>query len=83
MMLEPIIAGQIETWMKAHPGTRKGMKNGITKRILGDICSAENLRRIELAVTLGAARSRADTGSPCSRPASVQRAEADAIGSPT
>jgi hypothetical protein len=75
MMLEPIIAGQIETWMKAHPGTRKGMKNGITKRVLGDICSAENLRRIELAVTLGAAKGRAGTGVLCSRQPPAQRAE--------
>jgi hypothetical protein len=83
MMLEPIIAGQIETWMKAHPGTRKGMKNGITKRVLGDICSAENLRRIELAVALGAAEGRAGTGPLCSRPAPAQRAEADLPISPT
>jgi hypothetical protein len=75
-LLKPIIEGQIETWMQAHPKGRWGMKGGITKRILGDICSAETLRRIELVVTPGA-------GGGTSRPVRAGRSKFTTASSPT
>ena len=55
-IIRPIVEGQIKTWLVAHPEGENfegHMIGGIGKRITHDICSAQNVERIKLALGLG------------------------------